>query len=109
MFPGAKLPGRRQTQFVIAPDSGKGLADITCRNYREEQTMINIFGVALFVFGVVLLVMGFSAADSIGSSFSRFFTGHPTDKSLWLMLGGVACILLSGGGFMVRRGRSNRA
>ncbi len=71
--------------------------------------MVNMFGVALVVLGVVLLVMGFSAADSIGSSFSRLFTGNPTDKSIWLMIGGVVCILLGGGGFMVFRGRSNRS
>jgi hypothetical protein len=71
--------------------------------------MVNVFGAALVVLGVVLLVMGVSAADSIGSSFSRFFTGNPTDKSLWLMLGGIACIFLGGGGFMVLGGRSKPA
>jgi hypothetical protein len=71
--------------------------------------MVNVFGAAIVVLGVVLLVMGFSAADSVGSSFSRFFTGHPTDRSMWLMLGGVACILLAGGGFVYSRGRSSRA
>lgn len=71
--------------------------------------MGNVFGAAIVVLGVVLLVMGISAADSVGSSFSRFFTGHPTDKSLWLMLGGITCILLGGGGFVYTRGRSSRA
>lgn len=65
--------------------------------------MLRMFGLALFVLGVVLLVMGISAADSIGSQFSRFFTGEPTDKSVWLMVGGIACILLGAGGFMVFR------
>jgi len=71
--------------------------------------MANLFGAAVVVLGVVLLVMGFSAADSVGSSFSRFFTGHPTDRSLWLMLGGITCLLLGGGGYVYTRGRSNRA
>jgi len=71
--------------------------------------MYRLFGAALVVLGVVLLVMGFSAADSIGSSFSRFFTGNPTDKSIWLMIGGIGCILLGAGGFIGFRGRSRRA
>jgi len=71
--------------------------------------MANLFGAAVVVLGVVLLVMGFSAADSVGSSFSRFFTGHPTDRSLWLMLGGITCLRLGGGGYVYTRGRSNRA
>ena len=71
--------------------------------------MFRLLGVALFVLGVVLLVMGISAADSIGSSFSRFFTGNPTDKSIWLMGGGIVCIVAGAGGFMVFRGRSSRS
>jgi len=44
---------------------------------------------ALLVGGVVLIIYGVSASDSIGSSFSRFFTGNPTDKTMWLLMGGV--------------------
>jgi hypothetical protein len=52
----------------------------------------------LLVVGVVLLVLGLIDADSIGSSFSRLFTGEPTDKSIWLMLsGGIATIVGLGG------------
>ena len=68
--------------------------------------MFRLFGLALFVLGVVLLVMGISATDSIGSEFSRLFTGNPTDKSIWLMVSGAACMILGAGGFMVFRGGS---
>ena len=44
---------------------------------------------ALLIVGVILLVWGFSALDSFGSDVSRFFTGSPTDKAVWLMIGGV--------------------
>lgn len=47
--------------------------------------------IALLVGGIVLLVYGISASDSIGSSFSRFFTGSPTDKTMWLLIGGAVC------------------
>ena len=45
--------------------------------------------VALLVVGVVLLFFGFNAYHSASSDVSRFFTGAPTDKSLWLLIGGV--------------------
>jgi hypothetical protein len=45
--------------------------------------------VALLVVGVILLVFGFSAYHSASSDVSRFFTGAPTDKALWLLISGV--------------------
>lgn len=52
----------------------------------------------LLVVGVVLLVLGFVESDSINSSFSRLFTGEPTDKAIWLLLsGGVATLVGLGG------------
>jgi len=61
---------------------------------------------ALLVGGVILIIYGLSASDSIGSSFSRFFTGSPTDKTIWLLLGGLiaAAIGLTG---MLRGTKSN--
>jgi len=46
--------------------------------------------VALLVIGVILLVFGVNAYHSASSDVSRFFTGAPSDKALWLLLGGVA-------------------
>jgi hypothetical protein len=45
--------------------------------------------VALLVVGVILLVLGVNAYHSASSDVSRFFTGAPTDKALWLLIGGV--------------------
>jgi hypothetical protein len=45
--------------------------------------------VALLVAGVVLLVFGYNAYHSAASGVSRFFTGEPTDKALWLIVGGL--------------------
>jgi hypothetical protein len=47
-------------------------------------------GIVLLVVGLVLILWGINASESIGSDFSRFFTGTPTDKSMWLLLGGIA-------------------
>jgi hypothetical protein len=59
--------------------------------------------IALLIAGVLMLGFGISSADSFGSDVSRFFTGHPTDKSMWLMIGGVVAIIL--GLFGTMRGR----
>jgi hypothetical protein len=44
---------------------------------------------ALLAGGIILLIFGISAADSVTSDVSRFFTGSPTDKAVWMMVGGV--------------------
>ncbi len=46
--------------------------------------------VGLLVAGVILLIFGLSAYHSASSDISRFFTGAPTNKSLWLLIGGMA-------------------
>jgi uncharacterized membrane-anchored protein len=49
--------------------------------------------VGILVAGVILLVFGVNAYHSASSDVSRFFTGAPTDKALWFLIGGaVACI-----------------
>jgi Ca2+/Na+ antiporter len=50
-------------------------------------------GIALMVIGGILLVLGFTAADSIASEISEFFTGNPTDRAIWLLLGGAAALV----------------
>ena len=45
---------------------------------------------AMLAIGIVLLIFGINSTDSFGSQFSKFFTGTPTDKAMWLLLGGVA-------------------
>jgi len=53
-------------------------------------------GLAILAVGIVLMIFGFNAADSFGSDISRFFTGKPTDKSMWLLLGGLGLTVLGG-------------
>ncbi len=56
--------------------------------------MNRAIGLAVLAAGIVLLVIGINASNSFGSDVSRFFTGSPTDKSVWLMLGGVAATVV---------------
>ena len=59
--------------------------------------MRNPFALVLIAVGILLLVLGIAASESVGSSFSKFFTGEPTDRSIWLMLGGLVALALGGG------------
>ena len=43
--------------------------------------------------GIVLLIIGINASESFASDVSRFFTGEPTDRAIWFILGGVAAIV----------------
>jgi hypothetical protein len=57
---------------------------------------------ALIVVGAILLIYGFNASESIGSEISEMFTGAPTDKTVWLLLGGIVAIALGIGGLAIR-------
>lgn len=59
---------------------------------------------ALLVVGVILIIYGVSANNSVGSGFSRIFTGSPTDKTLWLLIGGALAGVIGLVG-LVRGGR----
>ncbi|MBN8598059.1 MAG: DUF3185 family protein [Planctomycetes bacterium] len=54
-------------------------------------------GLILVVVGVILLVLGIQASNSFASDVSRVFTGNPTDRSVWLIVGGVVAILVGSG------------
>lgn len=47
--------------------------------------------VALLAVGIVLIVFGINSNNSFGSEVSRTFTGSPTNKTTWLLVGGIAC------------------
>jgi Protein of unknown function (DUF3185) len=51
--------------------------------------MSKAVSLALLAGGVLLIVLGVMAATSLSSDISRFFTGSPTDKAIWMLLGGV--------------------
>jgi len=49
---------------------------------------------ALLIGGIILIVCGVSASNSTASGFSRFFTGNPTDKTMWLLIGGGGAVVI---------------
>lgn len=50
--------------------------------------------IILIIAGVILIIYGINASNSVGSGFSRMFTGSPTHETLWLLIGGVAAIVI---------------
>jgi len=53
---------------------------------------------AILAGGIVLVVFGVSATNSFNSDVSRFFTGSPTDKAIWMIIGGIVAIVIGLGG-----------
>lgn len=48
---------------------------------------------ALTVVGIVLLLVGLGSLESIENAFSRLFTGHLNDRTMWLVVGGCVCLI----------------
>lgn len=56
--------------------------------------MNKILSLSLLIGGIVLIIYGIQASESIGSAFSRLFTGAPTDATVWLLVGGTFASIL---------------
>ncbi|MCL4788492.1 MAG: DUF3185 family protein [Verrucomicrobia bacterium] len=55
--------------------------------------MNKIVSLALLIGGVVLIIFGIQATNSFSSDVSRFFTGSPTDKAVWMLIGGSIAVV----------------
>ena len=62
--------------------------------------MNKIISLALLVGGIVLISYGLSASESISSDFSRFFTGNPTEKTMWLLIAGIVASVVGAVGLL---------
>ncbi len=56
--------------------------------------MNKLVPLALLIGGIVLIVFGFNATHAFASQVSRFFTGSPTDKAVWMLIGGTVLALV---------------
>ena len=56
--------------------------------------MNKLTSMAILAGGIVLVVFGVAATKSFSSDISRFFTGSPTDKAIWMLLGGIVAIIV---------------
>ena len=55
--------------------------------------MKKLISLALLVGGILLIISGFKGTHSFTSDVSRFFTGSPTDKAVWMLIGGTVAAL----------------
>jgi len=53
--------------------------------------MKKIIGIVLLAGGVVLLVNGFRAKDSLESQLNQALRGSMSKNAIWLLAGGAAC------------------
>ncbi|QAU35502.1 DUF3185 family protein [Janthinobacterium sp. 17J80-10] len=44
---------------------------------------------AILAGGIMLLLFGISEMNSFNSSIARIFNGAPSDRSIWMLIGGV--------------------
>jgi uncharacterized membrane protein YidH (DUF202 family) len=50
--------------------------------------------IAILVGGIILIVFGINARDSLSSDVSRVFTGTPTNKAIFMLVGGVVAAVI---------------
>lgn len=64
--------------------------------------------IVCLVVGGILLYFGLQAGESFASDVKRTFTGEPTNRAMWLTIGGAVLIALGLGG-VVTQGRKTIA
>ena len=62
--------------------------------------MNKLVSLVLLAGGIVLIIAGVSATNSFSSDVSRLFTGSPTDKAVWMLIGGILLAVVGLGGTM---------
>lgn len=55
---------------------------------------------AFLAAGIMLTIFGVNEMNSFTSDISRMFTGAPTDRSIWMIAGGVVLLVLGLTGLM---------
>ena len=48
----------------------------------------------LLVGGVVLILIGINATNSLGSDIWWFFVSSPTNKAIWVIIGGIVASII---------------
>ncbi len=56
--------------------------------------MDKTIALAILAGGILLVGFGISASNSFSSDISRVFTDAPTDKAIWMLVGGVIVTII---------------
>lgn len=62
--------------------------------------MDKMIAIAILVGGILLVIYGVNASNSVSSDISRVFTDAPTDKAIWMLVGGVVVSIIGLAGLM---------
>ncbi len=62
--------------------------------------MDKTISLALLAGGILLVIFGVSALNSFSSDVSRVFTDAPTDKAIWMLVGGVVAAVVGLAGLL---------
>jgi hypothetical protein len=68
--------------------------------------MNKAISLAILVGGILVAIFGIEAVNSTGSDISRFFTGAPTDRAMWMLVGGVIASVVGLAGLMLPGSRA---
>ena len=64
-----------------------------------------ILGLAILILGIVLIIVGFTAAHRVNEQVSVELGGHFTQKTTWYLVGGIVLVVVGGAmSFMRRKG-----
>ena len=56
--------------------------------------MFKVVSLEFLTGGTILLLYGIHESNSLSSDIFRFFTGSPTDKAIWMLVGGTVGMVL---------------
>ena len=65
--------------------------------------MFKVVALGLLAGGILLTILGVDANNSSSSEISRFFTGAPTDRAIWLLVGGFVMLVAGIAGLLSSR------
>ena len=65
--------------------------------------MFKLVALGLLAGGILLTIFGVDAYNSSSSEISRFFTGAPTDRAIWLLVGGIVMLVAGIAGLLSSR------
>lgn len=67
------------------------------------MNLFRLIGIAAFVVGAILFVVGIRATQKTGEEIVEKVSGRYTETTTWYIIGGVVLIILGGGLTMMRR------
>lgn len=72
------------------------------------MNMNRVVSLAILAAGILLIIFGIRESESLNSDISRFFSGSPTDRAIWMLIGGVVATVVGLAGLSFGRLRGSR-